>query len=316
MRYYQESIGEHKKLGNEVSYATMLNNMSNVHRLQGRTEEALRVCKIGLQERRRLFREKKTSEQAIGLSLGTMGMIYLDADNLALAEQVLREAFETYNRIGHKKGLATTYNRLGEVEMARGKLKEAKELLERAQATAEGVDTESIINSLNKQGRVLAQQKQWQEAVPFFQQAIELAHQANDFYQQVESLIDLAEAHERLGQQAAPLWQQAREISSNENYIYLLGRAERAKGDIDCFIGDYAAAFAHYLEYCHYAVQYNTIEYNRSVRKVSDTLLETPIEAIPAIVNSLISSWTSLGLEKDYPELVEACEEIRALRIS
>jgi tetratricopeptide (TPR) repeat protein len=316
MRYYQEVIGEHKKLGNEVSYATMLNNISNVHRLQGRTEEALRVCKIGLQERRRLFREKKTSEQAIGLSLGTMGMIYLDADNLALAEQVLREAFETYNRIGYKKGIAATYNRLGEVEMARGKLKEAKELLERAQATAKGVDTESLINSLNKQGRVLAQQKQWQEAVPFFQQAIELAHQTYDFYQQVESLIDLAEAYERLGQQAAPLWQQAREISSHENYIYLLGRAERAKGDIDCAIGDYTAAFEHYLEYCHYAVQYNTIEYNRSVRKVSDTLLETPIEAIPAIVNSLISSWTSLGLEKDYPELVEACEEIRALRIS
>lgn len=316
MRYYQEAIDEHKKLGNEVSYASMLNNISNVHRLQGRTEEALRVCKIGLRERRRLVREKQTNEQAIGLSFGMMGMIYLDADNLTLAEQVLRDAFEIYNRIGNRKGIATTYNRLGEVEMARGKLKEAKELFEKAQATAEGIDTESFINSLNKQGRALALQQQWQEAVPLFQQAIELAYQTYDFYQQVESLIDLAEAQERLGQQAAPLWQQAREISSNENYIYLLGRAERAKGDIDCFVGDYAAAFEHYLEYCHYAVQYNIIEYNRSIRKVSDTLLETPIEAISAIVNSLISSWTSLGLEKDYPELLEACEEARSLRIS
>lgn len=316
MRYYQEAIDEHKKLGQEVSYATMLNNISNVHRLQGRTEEALRICKIALRERRRLVREKETNEQAIGLSLGTMGMIYLDSDNLGPAEQVLREAFEIYNRIGYRKGIATTYNRLGEVEMARGRLKEAKELLEKAQATAEGVDPESLINSLNKQGRVLAQQKHWQEAVPFFQRAIELASQAYDFYQQVESLIDLAEAQEQLGQQADSLWQQAQEISSNENYIYLLGRAERVKGNIDYATGDYVLAFEHYLAYCHYAVQYNTIEYNRSVRKVSDTLLEIPIEAVPAIVNSLITSWTSLGLEKDYPELVEACEEARSLRIS
>ena len=316
MRYYQEAIDEHKKLGQEVSYAAMLNNISNVHRLQGRTEEALRVCKIGLRERRRLVREKQTNEQAIGLSLGTMGMIYLDADNLAQAEQVLREAFETYNRIGYRKGIATAYNRLGEVEMARGKLKEAKELFEKAQATAEGIDTESLINSLNKQGRALAQQKQWLGAVPLFQQAIDLAYQTHDFYQQVESLIDLAEAQERLGYQAASLWQQAQEISSNENYIYLLGRAERAKGDIVYDAGDYVAAFDHYLEYCHYTIQYNTIKYNRSIRKVSDTLLETPIEVLPAIVNSLISSWTSRGLEKDYPELLEACEEARSLRIS
>ncbi len=320
MRYYQEAIGEHKKLGNEVSYAAMLNNISNIHRLQGRTEEALRVCKIALRERRRLVREKKTNEQAIGLSLGTMGMIYLDADNVALAEQVLREAFEIYNRIGYKRGIATSYNRLGEVQMARGELKEAKELFEKAQATAEGVDTESLINSFNKRGRVLALQKQWQEAIPFFQQAIELASQAHDFYQQVESLIDLAEAQERLRQQAAPLWQQVREISANENYIYLLGRAERVKGNMDCAVGDYVAAFDHYRNYCHYAIRYNIIEYNRAIRKVSDTLLETPIESISAIVNSLISSWTSLGLEKDYPELVpelvEACEEVRSLRIS
>jgi tetratricopeptide (TPR) repeat protein len=315
MRYYQECIDEHKRLGNEVAYAAMLNNISHIHRLQGRTEEALRVCKIGLRQRRRLVREKKTSERAIGLSLSTMGMIYFDAENIVQAEQVLRDAFETYSRIGYRRGIAMGYCRLGEVQIARGDLKQAKELFEKAQATAEGVDTEALINSLNKQGRILAQQKQWKEAVPFFLQAIEQARQAHDFYQQAENLIELAEAYERLEQQelAAPLWEQAQEISSRENYIYLLGRAERMKGDLDYSAENYIAAFEHYFEYCRYAVQYNTIVYTRAIRRISDALLETPVEVISIIVSTLVSSWTSFGLETSHPELIEACEEIKLL---
>jgi tetratricopeptide (TPR) repeat protein len=318
MRYYQECINEHKRLGDEVSYATMLNNISNIHRLQGRTEEALRICKIGLRQRRRLFREKKAGERAVGLSLSTMGMIYLDSENIVLAEQVLREAFETYSRVGYRRGIAMAYNRLGEVQIAQADLKQAKELFEKARATAEGVDTEALINSLNKQGRVLALQKRWQEAAPFFQQAIEQALLAYDFYQQVESLIDLAEAYERLGQQAEaiPLWQQAYEISASENYIYLLGHIERVKGELAYSGGNYVTAFEHYRDYCRYAVQYNTIVYTRSIRRISDALLETPVEFIPTIVNSLVSSWTALGLEQNHPELVEACEEINQLMIS
>lgn len=318
MRYYQECINEHKRLGNEVSYATMLNNISNIHRLQGRTEEALRICKIGLLQRRRLFREKKASERVVGLSLSTMGMIYLDAENIALAEQVLREAFEVYSRVGYRKGITMGYCRLGEVQLARYDLKQAKELFEKAQATAEGVDTEALINSLNKQGRVLRRQKQWQEAVPFFLRAIEQARQTHDFYQQVENLIDLAEAYEQLGRQseAIPLWQQAYEISASENYIYLLGRIERVKGELDFAAGNYSTAFKHYLDYCRYAVQYNTIVYTRAIRRTSDALLETPVEFIPTIVDSLVSAWISLGLAQSHPELIKACEETRDLMIS
>lgn len=316
MRYYDESVSRFQKSGNNV-HANLLNNISNVHRLQGRIEEALRVCKMGEHIRRSLFQEGKINERFVGLSLSTMGMIYLDSNRIVQAEQVLREAFEIYTRTGYKKGIAAAYVRLGQVQMAKDDLVQARDLFEKARAISTEVDSEQLINSLNKQGRILMLQNQWDEAATFFQRAIQIAEQVHDYYQQMESLIDLAQALEYLGQHASalPLWQEAQETSKQENYLYLLGRIEEAKGEVAYKSGDYKSAFVFYREYCHYMAHYNMLEYNRAIAKISDELLNVPSTLVPAILDTLISSWSALGMANSYPQLIEACEEMKKLMV-
>lgn len=313
MAFYEECVVIHKAAGNEVAYADTLNNISNVLRLKGRIEEALRICKIGLVLRRRLAQERKTSERAVALSLSTLGLIYINSDNFVLAEQTLLEAFEIYSRLDDKKSIAMGYNRLGRVQLAKGELTQAKALFEKAQEASEDINPEALIASLNRQGRIRLMQNQWREAVPLFQRAVEAADQLHDYYQKVEGLIDFATVLERLGQQedALRLWQQAHDISIQENYLYLLGRAESARGDISYDADNFVTAFEHYSKYCEYAAQYNTQAYSGALRKVSDKLLETPQELVPDLLNSLIASWTSRGFANTYPELIDACKQMQ-----
>ena len=316
MEFYIECMKIHKTAGNEVQYANTLNNISNVHRLKGRIEEARLICKMGLSLRERLVQESNISERSVAYSLSTLALIYIDANDFDLAEQTLRKAFEIYSRTGDKKSIAMNYNRLGRVQLARGNLEQAKELFRVAQQASEDVNPEALIASLNRQGRIYLRQGQLEEAVTFFQRAIEVADQIHDYYQRVESLIDFATARERLKQpeEAQHLWQQAREISTQENYLFLLARSEAAQGDIYYDMGDYTTAFEHYGEYCRYAVQHNEIQYIEARRTISDKLLEVfqiAPELVLDILTTLIEFWTSLGFEREHPELISACEQMQ-----
>jgi tetratricopeptide (TPR) repeat protein len=314
MKYYNECISIHKAAGNEVLYANTLNNLSNVLRLKGNIEEALRICKIALNLRRRLVEERQTGGRAVILSLNTLGLIYLDAETLGQAEQVLSEAIELARRSADtRKLLAMSYVRLGRVQFARGEMARAQELYKKAQETAEDTNPEALIASLNRQGRILLREGRLQEAVPLFTRALTLADQIHDSYQRVECLVDFAGTLERLGQsrEAGLLWQQVRDISTQENYHLLQSRAEAARGDIYYNAGDFITAFEFYGRSCQYAVQHNQRRYNDALRRISDRLLEIPPEMVSGILASLIAFWHAIGYATLHPELIHACEQLQ-----
>ncbi len=248
-------------------------------------------------------------------SLNGIGTIYLHIDDLVSAERYFREAYDIFQRIGYKKGLATIMNRLGQVAQARRDLNEAMEWFKKAYTISLGVDRECQINSLNKQGWILVLEYRWEEAVKYLNQAIELAQQVHDDYQQAESLIDLADVLERMGQHepAQQALDKAEEIGQKYNYNYLLGLAKESQGDIRYSAGDYQTAFYYYAEACRYLAYYNAIKYNKTLRKVVDALLETPSEEIRPIVETLIAYWRSHELAASHPDLISSCEEVRSL---
>lgn len=313
LAFYEECVVIQKAAGQEVGYADTLTNISNVYRLKGRVEEALRICKISLLLRRRLASEGKTGERAVALTLNALGLIYISSENFAQAEQVLLEAFDIYRRIDDKKSIAMVYTRLGRIELAKNNLERAQELFVEAQQASEDVNPAALIASLNRQARILLLQKRWQEAVPIFQRAITVADQIHDSYQRAECLLYFASAREYLGQmeEAQDLWQQMQELSTRENYLVLIARAEAVKGDVRYDAGDYAAAFDYYGKYCQYAVQYNSVEYNRALRKISDKLLDVPLEIVEPVLSALENHWTALGFEQLHPELISECEQLR-----
>ncbi len=312
VHFYEESILLYKKLGSPHEYANALNNVSNVYRIQGKIEDALQRCKIAWRIRYNLFQRDEIPEFLVGLSLGTMGRIYLDANDILQAESFFHEAFEVYLRTGYRKGEAATYNRFGQLELAKGNLLTAQQWFEKAQVASEEVDVEGYIQSLNMQGRVLLMQKQWQETIPFFTQAIQRAMQIHDHYQHVEGLINLAKARMSLEQDELSLqtFQIAREISLRENYMYLLGQVEEVQGDLRYEASEYGIAFKHYLEYCRYMALYNTLEYSTALRKMIDRLFNIEQNELLSIAYDLRKYWSAYNMDKNYPELISICEEV------
>jgi tetratricopeptide (TPR) repeat protein len=315
--YYEQSIDIYQRLDKQQEYANTLNNISFIYKLRGRTEEALRKCQLGLRIREGLFRAGEISEYPLGLSLSTMGQIYLDAGHFVWGGDCFDKAFEIYTRLGRRKELAATYNRFGLIQIAKSDLRQAAAWFMKAEEASVDLHPEAYITSLNKQGLIHKRQGQWQEALNFFQKSLEKAREANDRYQYVENLIDLAEAQSHLQQeeQAQRNLQEAEEIASRWDYFLLLGHLKEVQGDILFRDGKYEDAFHYYGEYCRYLAKHNRVEYNQATRKVMDQFFATPKERVPAIVDAFIAYWTVQGLEKDYPDMIQSLEDTREARL-
>src|SRR5437667_783367 len=85
VRFYEQSIATYKRLNNQREYADAFNSIGNVYRLQGKTDEALRRCKIALRIRNDLFKAGQISEIPVGLTLSTIGLVCLDIGDLLQA---------------------------------------------------------------------------------------------------------------------------------------------------------------------------------------------------------------------------------------
>ncbi len=311
MHYYEESLILLKNLDNPQEYATTLNNMSNVYRLQGKIEEALRFCKLGLRIRRDSFARGEVSELDVGLSLNTMGLIYKTRDEVIAAERHFQEAFEIYNRVGYKKGIAAIFNLLGQLLLPSKDLDEALKYFEQAYRISFGIDQEARIDSLNGQGKVFALRGKYDKAIEYFERARDLARQVGGSYRLVENLLALAESLEHLGQPATQMLKEAKRIAGENNYYLLLGLAEEMQGDFEYKAERYRNAFKHYRVACKYFAHYNPVQLQKFLRRLVDLLLDTPEPFLPGIVDLLLDYWFDLKLDKTYPDLLETCKEVR-----
>src|SRR5579884_927913 len=91
-------------------------------------------------------------------------------------------------------------------------------------------------------------------------------------------------------------------------------RADRKNArEIDYRAGKFDPAFYHFALYCHRMALYNSSELNTAMQRVVDDLLEVPREMVPALAQEILDYWTTNQLDKSYPELMSAFEEVDAL---
>ena len=312
LKYYEQCRDIYKQLENQGDYANMLNNISFIYKLQGKTKDAVRFCKMGLLIRRTLFQTGKVAEVSVGLSLSTMGQIYLDDGHFVWAEQCFREAFEIYGRIGRKRDLAATYNRFGQIELAQRNFSAAKQWFEKANEASADINMEAFVTSLSLQGDLCVKLGKWDEAALFFEQALEHARTNNE-YQYAENLLSLAEVLFHLDQadRAMELLEQANNISLRWNYYDLLGRAQEIQGDMYHRAGEHQRAFVYYRQYCFYVAMRNDVEYNHAVSLVIDRLFDTPKELVQPIVDEFIAYWSTQQLDPNYAALIDTLQDVR-----
>ena len=310
MRYYEEADNVQRNLDDPTEYANLLNNMSNVLRYQGRLEDALRYCKLSLRIRRDLLQQHKSNEFAVGLSLSLLGHIYHTLGEVSAEGKAYQEAFEIYNRVGNKSAIAATYNCLGRLWMSKGDLKRAHEDFDQATRIAAGINREAEIENYNQRGRLAIMQEQWQTAHDFFEKAVVLSRQVGLEFPLAENLLHLADALDRLGRPSLEQIKEAKRVARQNNYSYLLARAGDVQGDMYWRKQEYQSAFNHYREACQYMAMRSFLEFNRTLRKLNDRLLEVPANFLPGVIDSLLSYWLELGLNETYPQFPEICKEV------
>jgi tetratricopeptide (TPR) repeat protein len=315
--YYEESIALYKKLGRQSDYANVLGNISNVYRLQGKIEEALRRSKIARRIRLELVRDGKITEMLLGLSEQALGVIYLNAGDIVEADLHFKRAYDIYLRTNYKVGIATIYNHFGQIHINKGDLGEALIWLKKSEEASREIDKEQYIVSFNRQGRIKALQQHWEESLPLFEHAITLARQVPAYYQLTENLIDLAKSYLSLNlpERVLQYLQEAEEIATKENYQSQLGEIERMRGEYYYQIPDYHTAFQHFALYCHYMALHNPTEFSIAVRRSTDSLMSVPKEVLPVVTQEMLNYWTSHQLESDYPELINALDELGDLMV-
>jgi tetratricopeptide (TPR) repeat protein len=310
MRYYEEALKVQRNLDNPGEYANLLNNIGNVLRFQGKLEDALRYCKLALRSRRDLFGQNKINEYSVGLSLSTLGHIYHTLGEVKEEEKVYQEAFDIYNRVGDKSAIADAYNCLGRVWVMKGDLRKAREDFQQAARIASGVSRPSEIESYNQLGRVSLLQEQWEEAISSFERTVALSRQLGLDFQLAENLLYLAEALERVNLPFDEQIKEAKRIARKNDYTYLLARAGEVQGDMYLRRQEYQRAFKFYRVACRYMAPRGFPEYNRTLRKLNDLLLEIPSKFLPGVIDSLLSYWYEMGLGEKYPALPEICKEV------
>jgi tetratricopeptide (TPR) repeat protein len=309
MQFYEDALKVQRNLDNPLEFANLLNNIGNVQRLRGKLEEALSSCKLALRTRRDLFRQGKVSEYDVALSLSTLGHIYHTLGVLPEEEKSYREAFDIYSRLGDRSALAHAHNNLGRVLVRKGDLKDALAEFQHAARIAAGEKTAEI-ESLNQQGRVFLQQGNWERARDFFEQAEALSRQFYLRFQIAENLLYLAEALDHLEQPSSEQMKEAKRIARENDYSYLLARAGEIQGDMYFRRQEYQSAFKYYRVLCRHMALRSSPEFDRTLRKLNDQLLEVPGGFLPAIIDSLLMYWYELGLSEQYPQLLRVCREV------
>jgi tetratricopeptide (TPR) repeat protein len=284
--------------------------MGYVLHLQGNLENALRLCKLALRIRRDLFKQGKIGEFDVGLSFSTLGHIYHTLGEINEEEKAYKAAFDIYYRVGNKDGIASAYNNLGRVWVKKGDLSKAHESFQQALRIALGVYRPVEIESYNQLGRLALRQEQWEEAIAHLQQAVALARRVGMNFELAENLLYLAQALDSFGQPSQALIQEAKRIARKNNFSYLLARAGEIQGDMCLRRQEYLSTFRHYGISCRHIAERSSLEFDRTLRKLNDNLLEIPGDYLPGAIDVLRSYWSEEGLDEKYPQLPAVCKEV------
>lgn len=310
MRYYQEALKVQRLLDNPIEYANILNNIGNVLRMQGKVGEGLRYCKLALKNRLELFEQGRISPLSVGLSYSTLGHLYHTLGDLGEEEKAYRNAFRFYSQAGDKSSIAAGHIGFGRVAVRKREWKTAHDEFQEAERINAGADTQVEVEVLNQFGRLAMRAEKWNEAIPFFERAIQKSREKTLNFQLAENLLYLAEIRDRLNMSSNEQIIEASHIAREYDYTYLLSRLGMVQGDMDMRRGEYQSAFKHYRGACYHMTKRGEPEFSRTLNQLNDALLSIPNDFLPGVIDSLLTYWSELGLNEQYPEFSEICKEV------
>lgn len=193
VNYYNKSIGYLRSHDSTLLANTLL-NLGDEYYMAKMYDSALNC----FEESRSIYEMLGSDQAGLGYNLGNIGLVYAELDELALAEENVRNSIKILAELGDHYGRAIFLTYLSEIYQRKGLLEDARNLADSSMAISKryGLKTEIRDNSL-RLADIYAMNADFETAYKFHQQYVELKDSIanNDIFTRIENLksaFDLA----------------------------------------------------------------------------------------------------------------------------
>ena len=199
------------------------------------------------------FAKGEKNKKWIAEALSNKGRILLSVSGFSAANATFQEALEIQESIGDIKGMADTYQWIGYVLRKEGKLTEALDYyqlsLDRSSQLGEEGRTYTAA-TLNGMGTLYLDQKNYEKALEYYQQSLELHLALNKAIGIAANYNNISQAYYFMGDyaQAKAYLEKSRAIKEKLNDLQGLGNIYHNLGDLDVKAGDFESANENYLK--------------------------------------------------------------------
>jgi tetratricopeptide (TPR) repeat protein len=219
---FERSLAEYRRDGNRDRQANVLNNLGGMRNLLGDLDRAMNA-----------YEEAAAIWEALGntaqtpIVLNNIAALYSDQGRWSEAITYRKRAFDRQLQLGDRRNAAATAANLGAVYLVTRDHRTAQEALQQALELARPFHELSMGLALSGLGTSALYQGNAHEALPWFEQALEVYRKIGDRRQESRALAYLAEARERLGEigQAADLLAQSLAIARPTGDQTLVGES-------------------------------------------------------------------------------------------
>lgn len=257
LEYYQKAL---KVTGSDPQIkkhkARVLNNMGYVYYWLGDTERARTYVGRALSIRQDL---KIPSE--LGLSYNTFGEIMEDGGRLQAAMDLYTKAYQAFEDAHSGRGKAMAQINLGKMKRFMNEYEASlKELFAAERVLRRMRDRDYLIKVLNEIGSTYRQKGDWQNALKYLNESLELSVKLGKKFQQTDALDDIAVTYYKMALQAEGKEQKeylkkaqayaekSQKLAKSEAIEFFVAKADLALGDVSYLQGEYAPAFQYYFD--------------------------------------------------------------------
>ncbi|MDD2921673.1 MAG: tetratricopeptide repeat protein, partial [Anaerolineales bacterium] len=255
--YYQKAL---KVTGGDAQAkkhkARVLNNMGYVYYLLGDTERARTYVGRALH-----IRQDLEIPYELGLGYNTFGEIMEDGGRLRIAMDLYAKAYQAFDEIHSNRGKAMAQINLGKLKRFMNEYDASlKELFAAEQSLRRLRDRDNLLKALNEIGSTYRQKGDWQNALKYFDDALELSVKLGKKIQQADTYDDIAVTYYKMALLAIGKEQReylkkaefnaikSQKLAQSESVDFFIAKADLALGDISYLEGEYDTAFKHYFE--------------------------------------------------------------------
>ncbi|MEI8280505.1 MAG: tetratricopeptide repeat-containing sensor histidine kinase [Bacteroidota bacterium] len=216
--YAKEGLRSFTKNGYTTGIGMMLNFLSEVYELQGRSDTAEILNNRALA----IFKELKNKEH-IAITLTVSGIIEGDRSDLKAATKYFIDALNIFKELGMQERVASAYIKLGSVNDRMGNIEKALEYYNIADDMAEKGKAfpNDIINLDNNIGIIYGKKGDFKKAMGYFEDGLRKCNTTENIHVRTLLLMNLGIAYQNLNDNtsAEKYYREALDVATENNIV-------------------------------------------------------------------------------------------------